>query len=197
MGDGPIGPDHHHAHFAIEKNDNLKFRNGNFYIAFDNEVPTILSEPTHANAKKHEFIRARNEFRLHEIIGSEENFALESVYYPGRYLAILPDGSVTVSRDKSLEICHFFLHVIAVQGETYVPPAPKAAKNAPRAAQPVYTDYTATAGTSSGGAGAGASAKQQESDSYAAQRDSNDNNNNNNHTETPPTYNNLFPSLPK
>lgn len=202
MGDGPIGPDHRHTHFLIEKNENLKFRNGNCYIAFDNEVPTILSEPTHANPKKHEFIRARNEFRLHEIIGSEENFALESVYFPGRYLAILGDGSVTVSRDKSLEICHFFLHVIAVQGVPYVQPPPKDSKKtasatAPPVAQPVYTDYTpSTSYAMAGPTDSGASAKQQESDNYAAQRDSN-NSYDSNHVETPPTYTNLFPSLPK
>ena len=55
-------------------------------------VPCILSEPTHKKPKPHEFIRARNEFRLHEVIGSDEWFSLESVYFPGRYVSITPDG---------------------------------------------------------------------------------------------------------
>jgi hypothetical protein len=60
-------------------------------------VPCILSEPTSKKPKPHEFIRARNEFRLHEVIGSEEWFALESVYFSGKYISISPDGKIALA----------------------------------------------------------------------------------------------------
>jgi hypothetical protein len=53
---------------------------------------------------------------LHEILGSAEYFALESVKYRGRYLSCLPNGSIAVSRDKSQEISHFYVHVLFVYG---------------------------------------------------------------------------------
>jgi hypothetical protein len=204
MGNGPIGKEHNHAHFLIEKdkNENLKFRNGFYYLAFDNDIPTILSEPTHPNAKKHEFIRARNEFRLHEIIGSDEHFALESIYSPGRYLSILQDGSITMTRDKSNEMAHFFLKVIAVNGVPYQEPITGDSNGAVISRpESVYNPP----GPSSYGAGVGAAAtvpsfnnansKQQESEYYERERAA---------ApapapapETPPTYSNLFPQLPK
>ena len=209
MGDGAIDHAHtaHHAHFLIEKdknNDNLKFRNGLHYIAFDNEVPTILCEPTHPNGKKHEFIRARNEFRLHEIIGSDEHFALESIYYPGRYLAILPDGSITVTRDKSADIAQFFLHVIAVNGVPYTAPIAATANGAVISRpESMYTPPGTSSDRSSNypdGATAPmpnyASEKQQESES-AFRNTSSEYGTPATQPEQPPTYNNLFPQLPK
>jgi hypothetical protein len=53
---------------------------------------------------------------MHEILGSSEYFALESVKYRGRFLACLPNGSITVTRDKSQEISHFYVHVLFVFG---------------------------------------------------------------------------------
>jgi hypothetical protein len=208
MGNGQIGPQFPHAHFYIEKdkNEHLKFRNGAFYLAFDNEIPTILTEPTNPKAKKHEFIRARNEFRMHEILGSDEHFALESVYFPGRFLAILPDGSITTTRDKAEEKAHFFLHVIQVYGQ---PPVSTASESA-------YTQELASAGTSTdrnsyavgGGATASAippstsfSSKQEESDYHAAlsneQAAASRMPSNAEPVESPPQYTNLFPQLPK
>lgn len=208
MGDGPIGNTYHHAHFLIEKdkNENLKFRNGNHYLAFDNDIPTLLCEPTHPNPKKHEFIRARNEFRLHEIIGSDEHFALESVYSPGRYLAILPDGSITMTKDKSAEITHFFIHVIAVNGVPYAQPVtvtgdpngtvvsrPESVYNPP-AGVSTPSSYNGTGAVPAASAPGfnNASSKQQESEYYERERFAPAP-----APETPPTYNNLFPQLPK
>lgn len=88
LGNGQIGIEYLNAHFVIEvdpRNSHLKFKNRNNYMAYDNEVPCVLAEVVNPKNSK-EAIRARNEFRLHEIIGSDEWFALESVYYPGRYI---------------------------------------------------------------------------------------------------------------
>lgn len=88
LGNGQIGIEHLNAHFLIEidpRNSHLKFKNRNNYMAYDNDVPCILADVPNPKSPK-EAIRARNEFRLHELIGSDEWFALESVYYPGRYV---------------------------------------------------------------------------------------------------------------
>lgn len=86
LGNGQIGMDFLNAHFLIEldpRSGHFKFKNRLNYMAFDNDVPCVLADvPNPKNSK--EAIRARNEFRLHEMIGSDEWFALESVYYPGR-----------------------------------------------------------------------------------------------------------------
>ena len=42
---------------------------------------------------------------------SDEYFALESVYFPGKYISILPDGSIAVSRNKADESTQFCLNV--------------------------------------------------------------------------------------
>lgn len=80
-----------------------------------NRLPRIL---THSNdPQRNKFIKLhKHEFRIHEILGSAEYFALESVKYRGRFLACLPNGSITVSRDKSQEISHFYVHVLFVYG---------------------------------------------------------------------------------
>ena len=117
IGNGQIGPEFTSAHFKIEidpKKGHFKFNNAINYIAFDIDFPCVLHEPTQKPKNKHELMRGRNEFRVHEIIGSEEYFALESAYSPGRYLAVLPDGSVSYTRDKSDQRTHFCLTVIYV-----------------------------------------------------------------------------------
>jgi hypothetical protein len=116
LGNGQIGPEALNSHFIIEKdkdNNHLKFKNGNNYIAFDNEVPCILSEPVNPRTRQ-EQIRARNEFRVVEILGSDEYFCLESVYFPGRFLGVLPDGSITSTRDRTEDKAQFCLNVIHV-----------------------------------------------------------------------------------
>ena len=119
LGNGQIGEEFFNAHFTLirgikaihnnliiksnlenflfqiiqDKNDHLKFQNRLNFLACDEPgIPCVLSEPTKPKPKPYEYIRARNEFRLHEIIGSEEWFALESVYFPGRYISITPEG---------------------------------------------------------------------------------------------------------
>ena len=42
LGNGQVGPEALNSHFVIEKDKNsshLKFKNGNNYVAFDNEIP--------------------------------------------------------------------------------------------------------------------------------------------------------------
>lgn len=116
LGNGQIGPEALNSHFLIEKDkssNHLKFRNGNNYIAFDNEVPCILSDPPNPRNPQ-EKIRARNEFRLVEIIGSDEYFCLESVYFPGRFLSVNQDGSITCTKNRSEEKAQFCLNIIHV-----------------------------------------------------------------------------------
>lgn len=129
-GDGQIGDNYPNAHWTIEidKRGHLSFRNGNNYLAFDDRIPKILTyfspETTttpnhqHTKSKKHnKFIkRHKHKFRLHEILGSSEFFSLESVKYRGRYLACLPNGHISVTRDKVQEISHFYVHIIFVYG---------------------------------------------------------------------------------
>ena len=99
-GNGQIGPEYQNAHLKVikDKDGHYKFQSGLNFFAMDEPkgVPCVLSEPTSKKPKPYEFIRARNEFRLHEVIGSEEWFALESVYFPGKYVAITPDGRITI-----------------------------------------------------------------------------------------------------
>ncbi len=116
-GAGQIGPEAFNSQFMIEtdpKENHLKFRNHLHYIAFDQDVPCVLAEPTTKPKHKSEYIRTRNEFRMHEVIGSDEYFALESVYFPGKYISILADGSIAVSRNKADESTHFCLNVLTV-----------------------------------------------------------------------------------
>lgn len=111
LGNGQIGPEFQASHFLIETDPSqkhFKFRNANNYICYDNEIPCILRETN----DKYNAIRSRNEFRLHEILGSDEYFALESVYFPGRYLSILPDGSITSTKNKGDQNTHFCLNLI-------------------------------------------------------------------------------------
>ncbi|RMZ94341.1 hypothetical protein BpHYR1_027947 [Brachionus plicatilis] len=113
LGNGQIGNEFFGAHFTVEvegSKKHLKFRNGNNYICFDNQIPCVMRETN----TSHNVIKARNEFRLHEILGSDEHFALESVFYPGRYLAILPDGSITTTKNRADENTHFCINVITV-----------------------------------------------------------------------------------
>lgn len=113
LGNGQIGNEFFGGHFSVEvesSKKHLKFRNGNNYICFDNQIPCVLRETN----TSHKVIKARNEFRLHEILGSDEYFALESVFYPGKYLAILPDGSITTTKNRAEENAHFCINVITV-----------------------------------------------------------------------------------
>jgi hypothetical protein len=207
FGNGQIGPEFTNSHWVIEidpKNGHYKFRNGMNYLCFDQDVPCILTQPPIQPKKISEQIRARNEFRLHELLGSDEHFALESVYYPGRYLSILPDGSISVIRDKSQESSHFFIHVIHVYNQagapatirpqsqivqtqnSYVVQQPD--NNNPRASftnndtanQKELESYQSDVAT--GGGMASASASSSTSD---------------NNDLPPPNYSNLFPTLPK
>lgn len=116
-GSGQVGNEFLNSHFVIEtesKHNHLKFKNRLTYIAFDNDYPCLLSEPTQKPKHKSEYIRSRNEFRLHEVIGSDEYFSLESVYFPGKYISVLPSGDLTVSKNKADESTHFYVHVINV-----------------------------------------------------------------------------------
>lgn len=218
LGNGQIGLEYLNAHFVIEcdpRNSHLKFKNRTNYVAYDNDVPCILAEVVNPKNSK-EAIRARNEFRLHEIIGSDEWFALESVYYPGRYLSILPDGSITTTRDKSDESAHFCLHVINVVQQNmrpnsgifvYSPPVVSVSEAAP--ANPPPTSAATVAGPSysngevaaAGGDAAANNAWSKEQEAAAYEQNNRQSNQQPSApattTDTPPTYTNLFPQLPK
>lgn len=220
LGNGQIGMEYLNAHFLIEvdpKNSHLKFKNRNNYMAYDNEVPCVLAEVLNPKTKQ-EAIRARNEFRLHEIIGSDEYFALESVYYPGRYLSILADGSITSTRDKADEKAHFCLHVINVPQHNlrpnsgpfvYTPPVVsvnEAAAPVPSAATPVPTATSVVPGPSApvsypASSSSSSSSKEEEAAAYERQRREEEQRRSAQQPtsppqDTPPNYGNLFPQLP-
>ena len=175
-----------------------------------------MSEPTNPRSKA-EQIRARNEFRLVEILGSEEYFCLESVYYPGRFLAVLQDGAITHSRNRAEEKAHFCLNVIHVMPE---PGKPILIGDGPATPyMPVNQGIMPAPGP-----GVGASARPM---SFSVQNQNDENNhinynfNSNNQSfkageaaaaaaqseygtssssggeAPPPVYSNIFPSLPK
>lgn len=193
---GQIGGQYPNAHWVLEKlpNGNLRFRNGQNFLAFDNEIPCIMTQPPIQPKKTSEQIRARNEFRLHELLGSDENFALESVYYPGRYLSILPDGGVSVTKDRSLESAHFFVHVIHVFNE--------ASNVAPVLSEPVPEAGTATAtatpstSNSASNVPPMAPSNQDTKEAEMARYLEEKNPATPEAVPTPPTYTNLFPTLP-
>lgn len=207
LGNGHVGPEALNSHFLIEqdpKNTHLKLKNGNNYISFDNDVPCILSDPPNPNNRQ-EKIRARNEFRLVEILGSEEYFCLESVYYPGRYLAVLPDGSITSTKnraDEKAQFCLNIIHIMPTQAQLRASSAASQTSvlyNAPVVAvsqefvpqtRPYSLNTEATSSISSKDQEAAAfSSTNSFSNSAAASASTSD--------ETPPNYSNLYPSLPK
>lgn len=211
LGNGPVGPEYRHAHFnliRIKENGHLKFQNGSNFFALDEPggIPCVLAEPTHKKPKKHEFIRARNEFRLHEVIGSEDWFCLESVYFPGKYVAILPDGSITVTKNKAEEQAHFRLFLIQEHPANVKP----AAQPLVISIQPSMHSSSSSASLSSRASVSApeapptSNAKQQEAERYAreqAMAASTTQQPSTSYTvqtedATPPAYGNLFPTLP-
>lgn len=211
LGNGQIGIEYLNAHFVIEmdpKSSHIKFKNRNNYMAYDNEVPCVLAEVPNPKSPK-EAIRTRNEFRLVELIGSEEWFALESVYYPGRYIAVLPDGSITSTRDRTDQQAQFCLHVIHVpqqnlhQGSVpfvYTPPLVSVSEAAgpavPPATQPAPflsappAPVAVRASSKEEEAAAYVGYRQEQSEAAAPPAPSAS-------TDIPPNYSNLFPQLPK
>lgn len=208
LGNGPVGVEYRHAHFnliKIKDNGHYKFQNGLNFFSLDEPggIPCVLSEPTHPKPKKHEFIRARNEFRLHEVIGSNEWFCLESVYFPGKYVAILPDGSIAITKNKSEEQAHFSLFLIQEH------PANVKAGEQPRVAsmQPSMHLSGSSASLNSRASASApempqtSSAKQEESERYAREQAMAANapqqpSTSTTEDVTPPAYGNLFPTLP-
>lgn len=206
FGNGQIGPQFTNTHWVIEvdpRNGHYKFRNGMNYLSFDQNVPCILTQPPIEPKDNKDRIRARNEFRLHELIGSDEHFALESVYYAGRYLSILPDGSVTVSQDKSLESTHFCVHIIHVYNQ--------APNNERPQSQIVQSASSYTVQTNDNPSNNANGSNDSKSDKeLESQRAYNSNHAANGmssasasaassevHADPPPNYTNLFPQLPK
>jgi hypothetical protein len=208
FGNGQIGPEFTNSHWVIEidpKNGHYKFRNGMNYLCFDQDVPCILTQPPIQPKKISEQIRARNEFRLHELLGSDEHFALESVYYPGRYLSILPDGSISVIRDKSQESSHFFIHVIHVYNQAGVP-TPLRPQSQVVQTQNSYVVQQQQADNNNARASFtnydSSNQKELENQQSMATGSgigstSNVSSTSENHDLPPPNYSNLFPSLPK
>jgi hypothetical protein len=202
MGNGQVGAQFTNAHFIIEiepKRRHIKFKNANNYLAFDSNVPCIFSGPLNPKSKEDQ-MRTRNEFRLHEIIGSDEYFALESCFCPGKYLAVLPDGSITITRNKTDENSQFFLNVINVI------PANQRPGNNPRqstiSATPPQEQYAPMVVPAGAEANPPSPADEKEAESRLQENSSNNGAAQTSATasaqpETPPTYTSLFPQLPK
>lgn len=229
LGNGQIGPDHRNSHFSVikePKHGHFKFQNGPNFFAMDepNGIPCVLAEPTGKKPKKHEFIRARNEFRIHEVIGSEEWFSLESVYFPGKYVAITPDGSITtVVKNKADETTHFCLHLIYEHPSNVKANRPQTSRNstlssssssqtlaagaatASSASADVTSIHSHTSDTSYSYQSEQSRRKQEESERYAREQEEADRNqqyatssySSPPEDTTPPAYGNLFPTLPK
>ena len=191
-GDGPIGPEFTFAHFKIEqdpKKGHYKFVNGINYLAFDIDFACVLNEPAQKPKHKHELMRGRNEFRLHEILGSEEYFALESAYSPGRYLAVMPDGTLAYSRNKADVVTHFCLAVIYVLPQNLPP-------NARNPSIPIAN----TTGTAIDPNSNRASSFSIVDDRYPEEREifgAESETKSQTEVDTPPTYTMLYPQLPK
>lgn len=97
------------THFLIEKDSDglVSFKNKNlFYLNFCDNFPKSSSI--------YKQIRDDTKFIVHEVLGSNELFSLESVKYKGRFLASHPDGYVTTCRNNREQITHFYLNVINV-----------------------------------------------------------------------------------
>ena len=217
LGNGQVGPEYLNSQLVIEfdkKTGHYKFKSYRNYLAFDQDIPCIIPEPV--NPKHNwEKMRSRNEFRIHEVIGSDEYFCLESVYSPGRYLAVTPQGDITVSRNKTDEATQFCLHVIHVLPDNYreglmrespsVNSIPPSTAPAP-AVVPTAGAMTTSASTSSGLSSRSTSENYSSKEAEAAQY----NQNLSSYVppsapaqssapvepEIPPTYTSLFPKLP-
>lgn len=225
LGNGQIGPEQQNSHFTVvidPKNGHLKFQNGLNFLALDEPggVPCILSEPTHTKPKPkpHEYIRARNEFRLHQIVGSDEWFALESVYFGGKYISITPDGSIGITKNKAEETSHFCLHVIYVHPTNVKQQPVIKQKGATHAPVPLLADSASIHSGSRASISSSASLentrssvvnsdesrkKQEESERYAQEQNENNQQMPSSSLQAsspadpaPPTYGNLFPTLP-
>ena len=192
---GQIGPEAFNSQFMIEtdpKENHLKFRNHLHYIAFDQDVPCVLAEPTTKPKHKSEYIRTRNEFRMHEVIGSDEYFALESVYFPGKYISILPDGSIAVSRNKADESTHFCLNVLTVNPNnngTVIVPASSSTLNISAAAAASNSNNNDSPMTSK-------KEEANESERRSAEAAASNNLTSELSDQVPPTYSSLYPKLP-
>lgn len=205
-GQGQVGTEYTNSHFVIEtepKHGHLKFRNRQTYIAFDQDVPCVLSEPLNPKHKS-EYIRARNEFRIHEIIGSDEYFALESVYYPGKYISILPNGDITVIKNKADESTHFYVHIIHVHqfnGQAQAVVVQSSVANQPS----VQSAAVATNESVAPAQSTGLSQKEEESREAARQQAAASNNATTSQSSeqitqldhVPPAYASLYPKLPQ
>jgi len=119
FGNGQIGNDHLNAHFHLyvnPKNRHISLRNFNNYITFEsNSTLTVTSENELFNVKKkkkHANQFVKTELRLHELFGSDEHFALESVFCPGNYLCVSSDGHIATTKNKTSQEAHFKLYLI-------------------------------------------------------------------------------------
>lgn len=217
LGNGQIGPNYMNSQLVIEcdkKTNHYKFKNYRNFIAFDQDVPCIIPEPV--NPKHNwEKMRTRNEFRIHEVIGSDEYFCLESVYSPGRYLSVTPQGDITVSRNKTDESTQFCLHVIHILPDNYreglmrestslnAIQAPPTTPGAPPTTVPI-APMTSSASTSSGfstqnpasSKDAEAALYNQNRSSYVPPPSAPAESSAPPQPEIPPTYTSLFPKLP-
>ena len=246
-GVGQLGADFASAHFHIVRTNSssnssstsssthLRFRHSSSdnYLGFDEQMPCILSlgegdetatatKPKKRNKMQKRAIEARTELRLHQILGSDEHFALESVFYPGRFLAVLADGSVSMCKDKSNDVTHFFLYEVIGNNNNnnnidaadnnynlFVPTSSQQRSlinNSEATLQPIAGDYSKADEFM-----ANQQQQQQEQPQAQPQAQSSsasgatwseavasaDTTNPNRMSDAPPTYSNLYPTLPK
>lgn len=202
-GGGQIGPEFTNAHFVINinpENKHIAFQNMNNYLGMsvNNFIPEIVneSEIIEKTKKKTKIIRmGRIEFRLHEIFGSDDFFALESVHATGFYLCVTEQGLVQVTKNKSDPIAHFQLHLIQEYAKPIVapvrPPPPTtaiagagaaAAATTPQAANTQFTDKYEEARSANSNSDEGTVLELRDDDASA---------------DKPPCYTSLYPALPQ
>lgn len=120
---------------------------------------------------------------------SDEYFALESVYFPGKYISILPDGSIAVSRNKADESTQFCLNVLTVNpnnnGPVIVP-----------ASSSTLNISAAAASNSNNNDSPMTSKKEEANESERRSAEAAASNNLTDSDQVPPTYSNLYPKLP-
>lgn len=138
-------------------------------ITSEHELFNVKKKKKHAN----QFVRT--EFRLHEIFGSDEYFALESVFCPGNYICVSPEGYITTTKNKTSQEAHFKLQLIKnfYEGQN--------ADNTPAPyEQPAGAEYVSM------GNQAQASSLTSEMDEPQPELSS----------DSPPDYSSLYPKLP-
>jgi hypothetical protein len=195
-GNGKIGAEAPNSHFKLminPKNGHYTFSNLNNYLTIDtlSSVPCIKPEPP-KKKKKPAKIPVEFEFRLHEIFGSDEYFSLEFIGRPGNYLAVLPNGIVQTTTDKTDKNSHLSMNLIfkLVQNSYSLVPNPTMATN--------YTNVPVVSASEPANGDSLNAAKREEADANETASVSESHSSSLEETpDVPPDYTSLYPRLPK